>query len=63
MKLILKIVAFIVIVITDTAKKIKEGKKVKVFKTEDKWYGMTYKEDTEMVKIAINDMVEKGLYK
>lgn len=41
----------------------KEGKKVKVFKTEDKWYGMTYKEDTEMVKIAINDMVEKGLYK
>jgi hypothetical protein len=24
---------------------------------------MTYKEDTEMVKIAINDMVEKGLYK
>ena len=41
----------------------KEGKKVKVFTTEDKWYGMTYKEDTEMVKIAINDMVEKGLYK
>ena len=41
----------------------REGKKVKVFKTEDKWYGMTYKEDTEMVKVAINDMVVKGLYK
>ncbi len=41
----------------------REGKKVKVFKTEDKWYGMTYKEDTEMVKVAIGDMVEKGLYK
>ena len=41
----------------------REGKKVKVFKTEDKWYGMTYKEDTEMVKVAINDMVVKGMYK
>ena len=41
----------------------KEGKNVKVFTTEDKWYGMTYKEDTELVKNAISDMVEKGLYK
>lgn len=40
----------------------REGKKVKVFKSEDKWYGMTYKEDTEMVKNAIQAMMEKGLY-
>lgn len=40
----------------------REGKKVKVFKSEDKWYGMTYKEDTEMVRNAIQAMIDKGLY-
>ena len=40
----------------------REGKKVKVFKSDDKWYGMTYKEDTEMVRNAIQAMIEKGMY-
>ena len=33
-----------------------------VFKTVDKWYGMTYIEDKEDVVNAIKDMTEKGIY-
>lgn len=40
----------------------KKNKEVKVFRSEDKWYGMTYKEDTEMVRNAIQAMIEKGMY-
>lgn len=39
-----------------------EGAKVRVLTTEDKWYGVTYKEDTEPVRTAIKALVEKGLY-
>ena len=35
---------------------------VKVMKTTDKWYGMTYKEDQDAVKAAIADMSENGKY-
>ena len=38
-------------------------KKVKVLIAEDKWYGVTYKEDKQMVCDAINKMTEDGLYK
>lgn len=38
-------------------------KKVKVLIAEDKWYGVTYKEDKQMVCDAINKMAEDGLYK
>ncbi len=38
-------------------------KKVKVLIAEDKWYGVTYKEDKQMVCDAINKMAEAGLYK
>lgn len=38
-------------------------KKVKVLIAEDKWYGVTYKEDKQSVCDAINKMTEDGLYK
>ncbi len=37
-------------------------KKVKVLIAEDKWYGVTYKEDKQSVCDAINKMAEDGLY-
>lgn len=43
---------------------IKSGKKqVKVLSSEDKWYGVTYKEDTEGVVSAIGKLIDDGLYK
>lgn len=36
--------------------------RVKVLESQDKWYGMTYKEDKPMVKAAIADMIAAGLY-
>lgn len=38
-------------------------KKVNVLVAEDKWYGVTYKEDKPLVCTAINKMAEDGLYK
>lgn len=38
-------------------------KNVKMLTAEDKWYGVTYKEDKEMVVNAIGKMVADGLYK
>lgn len=35
---------------------------VKVLKTPDKWYGVTYKEDKEVVTLAITRLKEKGIY-
>lgn len=47
-------------VVTDV---IESGeKKVKVFVAEDKWYGVTYKEDKQNVCDAINKMTDAGLY-
>ncbi len=37
-------------------------KKVKVLPAEDKWYGVTYKEDKPQVVAAIEEMIAKGLY-
>ncbi|MEG1442406.1 MAG: nucleotidyltransferase, partial [Oscillospiraceae bacterium] len=39
-----------------------KGEKVKVLTTPDRWYGVTYKEDKEMVATAINKLMEDGLY-
>jgi hypothetical protein len=39
-----------------------EGAKVRVLTTEDKWYGVTYKEDAQSVKDAILDMTKRGIY-
>lgn len=39
-----------------------KGEKVKVLNTDDKWYGVTYKEDVEPVRLAIKKLVDSGLY-
>ena len=36
---------------------------VKVLKTNDTWYGMTYHEDVATVKDSFKKMLEKGVYK
>lgn len=42
---------------------IKEGEAtVKVLRSADQWYGVTYKEDKEGVVDALQDMKDKGLY-
>lgn len=44
-------------------KLIKDGKiKVKVLESQDRWYGVTYKEDKESVVEAIKKLTEEGLY-
>ena len=43
---------------------LKQGKmSVKVLKTDDTWYGMTYHEDVAAVKESFKKMLEKGVYK
>ena len=39
-----------------------EAATVKVLKSADKWYGVTYKEDKEMVVNALQALKDKGLY-
>lgn len=42
---------------------LKDGKcKVNVLKSDDKWYGVTYKEDKPMVEKAIKQLKTDGLY-
>ena len=42
---------------------IDEGRaRVKVLRSEDKWYGVTYREDKPTVEAAIRAMTEAGLY-
>ncbi len=44
-------------------KLIKEkDEKVRVMATGEKWYGVTYKEDTEAVSKALKEKIDKGLY-
>ena len=43
---------------------LKKGKmSVKVLKTNDTWYGMTYHEDVAAVKDSFKKMLENGVYK
>lgn len=43
---------------------LKEGTAtVKVMKTNDKWFGVTYKEDRETVVDAFKELTDKGVYK
>lgn len=35
---------------------------VRVLPSEERWYGVTYKEDKPVVKKAISEMVERGIY-
>ena len=39
-----------------------EGTTVKVLKSMDKWYGVTYKEDKPVVVAAIQNLKDGGLY-
>lgn len=39
-----------------------KGEKVVVLPTDERWYGVTYKEDTDSVKSAIANMFKNGLY-
>ena len=42
---------------------IQEGKaRVKILTSRDRWYGVTYKEDREDVKNALESMKDKGMY-
>lgn len=42
---------------------LNEGKmSVKVLKTNDTWYGMTYHEDVETVKNSFKEMLDNGVY-
>ncbi len=51
---------YLPLIVTDL---IESGtKKVKVLAAEDKWYGVTYKEDKPGVVAAIEDMIAKGYY-
>ena len=48
---------------TSIYKRIEENKiKVKVLDTNEKWYGITYKDDKEDLVNAINKMIEEGKY-
>ena len=48
---------------TVVSERIEKGEKsVKVLIAEDKWYGVTYKEDKQVVVDAIGTMVANGLY-
>lgn len=43
---------------------LEQGKmSVKVLKTNDTWYGMTYHEDAASVKESFRKMLENGVYK
>jgi hypothetical protein len=37
--------------------------KFKVVDTDEKWYGITYKEDLPLIQNAIKELTEKGLYR
>lgn len=42
---------------------LKENRiKVKVLETKDKWFGITYKEDKELVKNSFKGLIERGEY-
>ena len=52
-------------ILTDIIEKmiVENNAKIKVLETPDKWYGVTYKEDTPMVRQALTALIEQGLYR
>ena len=36
--------------------------KVKMLKTKDQWFGVTYKEDKELVVSSIRNLINNGVY-
>ena len=51
-------------ILTDIVEKMikKNNAKIKVLETPDKWYGVTYKDDTPMVREALTSLINQGLY-
>ena len=39
-----------------------EGAKVRVLETDEKWYGVTYREDKDMVVEAMKEKIKDGCY-
>ena len=39
-----------------------ENAPVRVLETDERWYGVTYKEDTESVRNAMAKFINEGLY-
>ena len=52
---------YILPAVIDELVKSQKGK-VRVLETDDKWFGVTYKEDKPMVVNAIKELIEMGLY-
>lgn len=42
--------------------KLEEYKNIEVLSTDDKWYGVTYKEDKEIVQNSILELIADGIY-
>lgn len=52
------------LILTFIGELLEQGKmSVKVLKTNDTWYGMTYHEDVAAVKESFKKMLENGVYK
>ncbi len=56
----LKDECYIPIIVGNSIKE--DGREVKVLTTDDKWYGVTYREDKEEVVEAIKKLFEEGMY-
>ncbi len=41
---------------------VERNQRVKVSVTDEKWYGVTYKQDAELVKNALTDLIKEGYY-
>lgn len=52
---------FLPSVINDRRKE--QNMRVRVIPTSEQWYGVTYADDTQGVKVAISSLINKGLYK
>ena len=52
-------------ILTDIIQKLidEKGEKIRVLETPDKWYGVTYRQDTPAVREALGGLIEQGLYK
>lgn len=51
---------FLPFIIDDMIKN--DSVKLRVLQSKEKWYGVTYKEDADDVKRAINELMSKGIY-
>ena len=52
-------------ILTDIVQKLIDERKemIRVLETPDKWYGVTYRQDTPTVREALGSLIKQGLYK